>query len=199
MQYLRRLTRLTDEPTEMHPGHKNHCYTAQTPDMQADGQKRKYVMEELVPILGVIGITAIVLAPFVVAIICVVKKAGTDRARMQKQSELLSQIVEKGNTENLDFDAIAAAFSEHTSVKQSILKSLRSGLITSLLGLAMLALGIVGSVNPDAYEVMTDSVFYVAAGILLSCGIALVVYAFIAKKTLRKEIEQEEQQALNGK
>lgn len=156
-------------------------------------------MEELTGIIAILACAVIVLSPMIVWLIAIIKKAANQQYQMQKQSELLAQVVEKGSVDNLNLDAIAAAFNQQKSIKQSLLKNLRGGVITALLGLAMVALGIVGSIDKDAYTLLDASTFYVAGAILLSCGVALTVYYFFAKKSLRAEIEQEEKNALKDK
>lgn len=156
-------------------------------------------MKELTGIIALLGCTVIVLSPMIVWLIAIIKRAANEKFKMQKQSELLAQVVEKGSVDNLNLDAIATAFNQQKSIKQSLLKNLRGGVITALLGVAMVALGIVGSINQDAYALLDASTFYVAGAILLSCGAALTVYYFFAKKSLRAEIEQEEQNALKDK
>lgn len=156
-------------------------------------------MEELTGIIAILACAVIVLSPMIVWLIAIIKKAANQQYQMQKQSELLAQVVEKGSVDNLNLDAIAAAFNQQKSIKQALLKNLRGGVITALLGIALIALGIVGSVNKDAYTLLDASTFYVAGAILLSCGAALTVYYFFAKKSLRAEIEQEEKNALKDK
>lgn len=156
-------------------------------------------MEELVPFTGMIALALIMLAPFIIGLVAIIKWAENNHFRTQKQAEVLSQVIEKGTTDGLDISAIASAFNQQQSIKQSLLKNLLSGFITSLLGVGMLALGIVGSVSPDACMYVDASTFYMAAVILLSCGIALIAYYFIARKNLRAEIEKEEQNAQKDK
>lgn len=156
-------------------------------------------MEELTGIIAILACAVIVLSPMIVWLIAIIKKAANQQYQMQKQSELLAQVVEKGSVDNLNLDAIAAAFNQQKSIKQALLKNLRGGIITALLGIALVALGIVGSINKDAYTLLDASTFYVAGAILLSCGAALTVYYFFAKKSLRAEIEQEEKNALKDK
>lgn len=156
-------------------------------------------MEELTGIIAILACAVIVLSPMIVWLIAIIKKAANQQYQMQKQSELLAQVVEKGSVDNLNLDAIAAAFNQQKSIKQALLKNLRGGVITALLGIALIALGIVGSINKDAYTLLDASTFYVAGAILLSCGAALTVYYFFAKKSLRAEIEQEEKNALKDK
>lgn len=156
-------------------------------------------MGEITRIISVLACAAVVVSPLIVVLIAVIKRAANDKFKMQKQSELLAQVVEKGSVDNLNLDAIAAAFNQQKSIKQSLLKNLRGGMITALLGVAMVVLGIVGSIDKEAYKLLDASTFYVAGAILLSCGAALTVYYFFAKKSLRAEIEQEEQNASKNK
>ncbi len=150
-------------------------------------------------IISILACAVVLLSPLIVLLIAIIKRAANEKFKMQKQSELLTQIIERGTTENLDLGAIASAFNPQKSIKQSLLNTIRSGIITSALGVAMLILGIMGSINPDAYKFLEASTFYIAAAILLACGITLIIYYFIAKRNLRIEIEQEEKNAQKTK
>lgn len=152
-------------------------------------------MGEITIIISVLACAVVLLSPLIVLLVVIIKRAANEKFKMQKQSELLSQIIERGTTENLDLGAIASAFNQQKSIKQSLLNTVRSGIITAALGVAMLVLGVMGSINPDAYKFLEASTFYIVAAILLACGIMLIIYYFIAKRNLRIEIEQEEKNA----
>lgn len=152
-------------------------------------------MGEITRIISVLAWAVVLLSPLIVLLVAIIKRAANEKFKMQKQSELLFQIIERGTTENLDLGAIASAFNQQKSIKQSLLNTVRSGTITAALGVAMLILGVMGSINPNAYKFLEASTFYIVAAILLACGITLIIYYFIAKRNLRIEIEQEEKNA----
>ena len=152
-------------------------------------------MGEITRTISVLAWAVVLLSPLIVLLVAIIKRAANEKFKMQKQSELLFQIIERGTTENLDLGAIASAFNQQKSIKQSLLNTVRSGTITAALGVAMLILGVMGSINPNAYKFLEASTFYIVAAILLACGITLIIYYFIAKRNLRIEIEQEEKNA----
>lgn len=152
-------------------------------------------MGEITRIISVLAWAVVLLSPLIVLLVAIIKRAANEKFKMQKQSELLFQIIERGTTENLDLGAIASAFNQQKSIKQSLLNTVRSGTITAALGVAMLILDVMGSINPNAYKFLEASTFYIVAAILLACGITLIIYYFIAKRNLRIEIEQEEKNA----
>ena len=114
-------------------------------------------MGEITIIISVLACAVVLLSPLIVLLVVIIKRAANEKFKMQKQSELLSQIIERGTTENLDLGAIASAFNQQKSIKQSLLNTVRSGIITLALGVAMLILGIMGSINPDAYKFLEAS------------------------------------------
>ena len=109
---------------------------------------------------------------------------------MNSKTEVMLKAIEAGVPVDADF------FRSHKtpkSVKERLLKRLASACVTSLLGLAFVAVGIFMKVHfgesVNAGSMMTSIVI---GSILLAIGIGLFIVYFIGKKMLAKEIEAEE-------
>ena len=108
------------------------------------------------------------------------------RYKVEQQSKLISQMIEKGEAANLDYKAMVEALnvsdSRKKTLKKSILKHLEYGSLCSLIGLFLLIYGVCSCNNHPI----------VAGGLLLTVGIAFLIMFFISKNYLKKEIEAEE-------
>ena len=142
-------------------------------------------MHGLVPIFGVLllfgGIPAIILT----GVIMVLKNR---RHKVEEQSKLISQMIEKSEASNLDFKAMAEMLNESESkknTKQSVLKLLNTGVFLGVLGLFILIAGISLGKVEDA--ILTGT-------LLLTAGVAFVIMFFVTKNYLKNEIEKEEKE-----
>ena len=142
-------------------------------------------MDGLVPIFGVLllfgGIPAIILTG-------VIMYLKNRRHKVEEQSKLISQMIEKSEASNLDFKAMAEMLNESESkkkTKQSILKLLNSGVFLGVLGLFILIAGIALGKGEDA--ILTGA-------LLLTAGVAFVIMFFVTKNYLKNEIEKEEKE-----
>ena len=139
----------------------------------------------LVPIVGVLllfgGIPAIILTG-------VIMYLKNRRHKVEEQSKLISQMIEKSEASNLDFKAMAEMLNESESkkkTKQSVLKLLNTGVFLGVLGLFILIAGITLGKGEDA--ILTGA-------LLLTAGVAFVVMFFVTKNYLKNEIEKEEKE-----
>ena len=142
-------------------------------------------MHGLVPIFGVLllfgGIPAIILTG-------VIMYLKNRRHKVEEQSKLISQMIEKSEASNLDFKAMAEMLNESESkkkTKQSVLKLLNTGVFLGVLGLFILIAGIALGKGEDA--ILTGA-------LLLTAGVAFVVMFFVTKNYLKNEIEKEEKE-----
>ena len=142
-------------------------------------------MHGLVPIVGVLllfgGIPAIILTG-------VIMYLKNRRHKVEEQSKLISQMIEKSEASNLDFKAMAEMLNESESkknTKQSVLKLLNTGVFLGGLGLFILIAGIALGKGEDA--ILTGA-------LLLTAGVAFVIMFFVTKNYLKKEIEKEEKE-----
>ena len=141
------------------------------------------IMHGLVPIVGVLllfgGIPAIILTG-------VIMYLKNRRHKVEEQSKLISQMIEKSEASNLDFKAMAEMLNESESkkkTKQSVLKLLNTGVFLGVLGLFILIAGI--ALGKGEGAILTGA-------LLLTAGVAFVIMFFVTKNYLKNEIEKEE-------
>ena len=142
-------------------------------------------MHGLVPIVGVLllfgGIPAIILTG-------VIMYLKNRRHKVEEHSKLISQMIEKSESANIDFKAMAEMLNESESkkkTKQSVLKLLNTGVFLGVLGLFILIAGIALGKGEDA--ILTGA-------LLLTAGVAFVIMFFVTKNYLKNEIEKEEKE-----
>ncbi len=119
------------------------------------------------------------------------------RYKIERQTELMAKMIERGDSSNLDFKAMAEALQDpkkQVSTKASLLNNLKWGCIFSFVGLALLGVALYGH--------LTDAVvaeFLIIGGIICAIGLGFVVTFLISKNYLKHEIEKEEQQLTENK
>lgn len=127
-------------------------------------------------------------------IIAVISESKEKKHKIDKQAEILHEAIQKGGTENVDIAEIACAFDgKRKTLKLTIIKNLKAGLICSLIGLCLIAVALLAISDSDLRNVM-----YIGGGISVAVGVAFIVIFFISKSYLAKEIEAEERK-LTGK
>ena len=143
------------------------------------------IIDELVPLFGMLllfgGIPAIILTG-------VIMYLKNRRHKVEEQSKLISQMIEKSQASNLDFKAMAEMLNESESkkkTKQSVLKLLNTGVFLGVLGLFILIAGIALGKGEDA--ILTGA-------LLLTAGVAFVIMFFVTKNYLKNEIDKEEKE-----
>ena len=145
------------------------------------------IMDGLVPLFGMLLIFGAIPAIILVAITMYLKNR---RYKVEQQTKLISQMIEKGEAANIDFKAMVEALNESDSkkktLKKSILKHLEYGSLCSLIGLFLLLYG--------GYTSNNHSI--IAGGFLLTVGVAFLMMFFVSKNYLKKEIEAEEKQLI---
>ena len=110
------------------------------------------------------------------------------RYKVEQQSKLISQMIEKSEASNLDFKAVAEMLNEFDNkkeTKKSVLKLLNTGVFLGVLGLFILIAGLCLGKGAEAI---------VSGALLLTAGITFVVMFFVTKNYLKDEIEAEEKQ-----
>ena len=119
------------------------------------------------------------------------------RYKIERQTELMAKMIERGDSSNLDFKAMAEALQDpkkQVSTKASLLNNLKWGCIFSFVGLALLGVALYGH--------LTDAVvaeFLIIGGIICAIGLGFVVTFLISKNYLKEEIEAEEKQLTENK
>lgn len=131
---------------------------------------------------------------FGAAIIEIIYESNRKKHKIDKQAEILHEAIQKGGTENINVSEIVEAFNDKKkTLKLTIIKNLKAGLICSLIGLCLIVVALLAITGNELRNVM-----YVSGGILVAVGITFIVIFFISKSYLAKEIEAEERK-LTGK
>ena len=131
---------------------------------------------------------------FCAAIIEIIYESNRKKHKIDKQTEIIHEAIQKGGTENINVSEIVGAFNDKKkTLKLTIIKNLKAGLICSLIGLGLIVVALLVINNVDLRNVM-----YVGGGVLVAVGVAFVITFFISKSYLAKEIEAEERK-LTGK
>lgn len=131
---------------------------------------------------------------FGAAIVDIIFESNRKKHKIDKQAEIIHEAIQKGGTENINVSEIVGAFNDKKkTLKLTIIKNLKAGLICSLIGLGLIVVALLVINNVDLRNVM-----YVGGGVLVAVGVAFVITFFISKSYLAKEIEAEERK-LTGK
>ena len=119
------------------------------------------------------------------------------RYKIERQTELMAKMIEKGDSTNLDFKSMAEALQEptkptkHGNLKMSVLNNLRWGSIFSFVGLGLLGVALYAHIDGDGGA---TAAFLTFGAIIGGVGLALLTTFFVAKKYLKKEVEKEEKE-----
>ena len=142
---------------------------------------------------GVLGIFLLFGTVPIIVLVGIIMLLKNRRYKIDQQSKLISQMIEKGEAANLDFKALVEALnvsdSRMKTLKKSVLKHLEYGSLCSLIGLFLLIYGVCTSNNHPI----------IAGGLLLTIGVAFLIMFFISKNYLKKEIEAEENKLTENK
>lgn len=125
-----------------------------------------------------------------VAIVWIVMRAKQNATN--RKSEVMLKAIEAGVP--LDMEQFNPAKKSVKTIKQDLLDKLSGASITSLIGVALLILGILKNCVPalDYSDFFLAGSFMPAGCILLAVGAGLFISYFVGKKMLAKEIEAEE-------
>ena len=160
---------------------------------------------------GLLALFLIFGAVPVVVLVGVIMFLKNRRHRVEEHSKLISQMIEKGDSTNLDFRSMAEALQEpakpakHGNLKRSVLNNLRWGSIFSFVGLGLLGVALYahidGPVGATAAlyahidgPVGATAAFLTFGAIIGGVGLALLITFFVAKNYLKKETEKEEKE-----
>ncbi len=132
----------------------------------------------------------------------VIHQLKNRRYKIERQAELMSKMIEKGDISNLDFKAMAEALQEpkknvstpkwplsNLSTKKWLLSNLRWGCICTLVGVALLGVALYAHLDSKTPVAAT---FLIFGGVIGGVGIALLLTFFISKAYLKNEIKFEE-------
>ena len=138
-------------------------------------------------IVGIVALALLFGAVPAVILVGIIMSLKNRRHKVEEHSKLISQMIEKSESANIDFKAMAEMLNETDSkkktTKMAVLKHLEYGALCSLVGLFVLLYGLF--INPINKAV-------IIGGLLLTIGVAFLVMFFVSKNYLKKEIEKEE-------
>ena len=148
------------------------------------------MLEQCLGIVWLIGVTC--LLPILVVFFLVRKKINDTN----KRTEIIMSALEKNPGIDVE-EWLGKLAPKQRMIKEKLLAKLVWAIIVLLVGTIVIAFGIylrcnhlVGSSDP--------AVSFVMGGVILAVGIALLVYYFLGKKYLAKEIEAEEREKVLG-
>ena len=137
---------------------------------------------------GILALLLIFGAIPTIILVGIIMNLKNRRHKVEEQSKLISQMIEKSESANIDFKAMAEMLNEADSkkktTKMAVLKHLEYGALSSLVGLFVLLYGVFATVNKAV----------IIGGLLLTIGVAFLVMFFVSKNYLKKEIEKEEKE-----
>ena len=136
-------------------------------------------VEILVPIA-----VCVVLPVLIVLIIGLVRKNETNR-----KAEVMLKAIEAGVP--IDPELFKTTSKRTKTLKDELLEKLNGACITSLMGIALLTLGIVSDFHPMGEEFLPSGMMLLAGSIMLAVGFALFVSYFVGKKLYSKELNNE--------
>ena len=137
---------------------------------------------------------------FIIACLCVlpIVIAFLNTRRKMNESEARKQIVLAAIEKNKETDVeelLKKMAPKQKLLKEKLLSKLLWGCIISLLGLSLFGCGLwidwCGGFDPDFI-----SFLYFCGGVLFAVGLAFIIYYFVGKKILAKEIEAEEKKLM---
>lgn len=136
---------------------------------------------------GILALLLIFGAIPTIILVGIIMNLKNRRHKVEEQSKLISQMIEKSESANIDFKAMAEMLNEtdnkKKTTKMAVLKHLEYGALCSLVGLFVLLYGLF--INPIDKAV-------IIGGLLLTIGAAFLIMFFVSKNYLKKEIEKEE-------
>ena len=134
----------------------------------------------------------VVLPVLIVWLIGKVKQNETNR-----KAEIMLKALENGAKIDTDF---FRSQSDSKTIKERLLGRLTGACVTSLIGVAFIAVGIfLQHLQNWNNNIEVVVITYLLGGILMAVGISLFVVYFSGKKMLSKEMEAEEKQLAEGK
>ena len=134
----------------------------------------------------------VVLPVLIVWLIGKVKQNETNR-----KADIMLKALENGAKIHTDF---FRSQSDSKTIKERLLGRLTGACVTSLIGVAFIAVGIfLQHLQNWNNNIEVVVITYLLGGILMAVGISLFVVYFSGKKMLSKEMEAEEKQLAEGK
>lgn len=146
-------------------------------------------MEEIMEIIMVLLIVVGLCVVLPIMIVWIVNKRKKEE--LDKKSEILMTLLEK--KPDMDPTEVLKTLNmpreNKKSIKQELLERLMGGCIMVLIGLVFLVTHLCDFIF---FGNKTNGIIF--GGVMIAVGIAMLVYYFVSKKMLKKEIDAEEKQ-----
>lgn len=146
-------------------------------------------MEEIMEIIMVLLIVVGLCVVLPIMIVWITNKRKKEE--LDKKSEILMTLLEK--KPDMDPTEVLKTLNmskEHKkTIKQELLEKLMSGCMITLIGVVLLVTHLC---NFIFFGNKTNGIVF--GGVMIAVGIAMLVYYFVSKKMLKKEIDAEEKQ-----
>ena len=139
---------------------------------------------------NIVGLVAIIACGCVLPIVLDLLKTRRKMNESEARKQIVLAAIEKNKETDVE-ELLKKMAPKQKLLKEKLLSKLLWGCIFSLLGLSLFGCGLwidwCGGFDPDFI-----SFLYFCGGVLFAVGLGFIIYYFVGKKVLAKEIEAEE-------
>ena len=139
---------------------------------------------------NIVGLVAIIACGCVLPIVMDLLKTRRKMNENEVRKQIVLAAIEKNKETDVE-ELLKKMAPKQKLLKEKLLSKLLWGCVISLLGLSLFGCGLwidwCGGYDPDFI-----SFLYFCGGVLFAVGLAFIIYYFVGKKILAKEIEVEE-------
>ena len=145
---------------------------------------------------NIVGLVAIIACGCVLPIVMDLLKTRRKMNENEVRKQIVLAAIEKNKETDVE-ELLKKMASKQKLLKEKLLSKLLWGCVISLLGLSLFGCGLwidwCGGYDPDFI-----SFLYFCGGVLFAVGLAFIIYYFVGKKILAKEIEAEENRKVHS-
>ena len=143
---------------------------------------------------NIVGLVAIIACGCVLPIVMDLLKTRRKMNENEVRKQIVLAAIEKNKETDVE-ELLKKMAPKQKLLKEKLLSKLLWGCVISLLGLSLFGCGLwidwCGGYDPDFI-----SFLYFCGGVLFAVGLAFIIYYFVGKKILAKEIEAEEKKMI---
>ena len=145
---------------------------------------------------NIVGLVAIIACGCVLPIVMDLLKTRRKMNENEVRKQIVLAAIEKNKETDVE-ELLKKMAPKQKLLKEKLLSKLLWGCVISLLGLSLFGCGLwidwCGGYDPDFI-----SFLYFCGGVLFAVGLAFIIYYFVGKKILAKEIEAEENRIVHS-
>ena len=145
---------------------------------------------------NIVGLVAIIACGCVLPIVMDLLKTRRKMNENEVRKQIVLAAIEKNKETDVE-ELLKKMAPKQKLLKEKLLSKLLWGCVISLLGLSLFGCGLwidwCGGYDPDFI-----SFLYFCGGVLFAVGLAFIIYYFVGKKILAKEIEAEEHRKVHS-